>query len=116
MKQISIILQDCFNLPICGMLRWVKYLAGGTYISVNVVVAVGQKVYSFGWHNSWDQTIEVRIFNTVSLCWMTLSTVTVGRELNPEVPSNRLGHTVVLIDNITYLWGGRSDVDDTKQN
>ena len=98
-------------LILSKMWRWTLHLNRGTKRSFDAAVAVEHKLYSFGGYydlNDSDQ-IAVHVFNTVSLRWIQLPPVTTGREeLHPEVPSNCVLHTAVLIEDIVYIWGGDS--------
>ena len=94
------------------MLSWTVSKAGGPKRAYHAAVAVRNQLYSFGgWDggtsNTMDQ-MDVHVFNTVSLCWRKLPPVTPGRgaRRHPDVPSNRHGHTAVLIEDTIYIWGG----------
>ena len=88
------------------MLRWTLHLNRGPELGPHAAVAVGDEVYSFGGLRSNDDQIDVHVFNTVALRWRKLTPETTGRgEPHLDVPSNRWGHTAVLIEDI-YIWGG----------
>ena len=73
----------------------------------HVSVAVEQNMYCFGGDRDKDtDQIEVHVFNTVSLCWKKLPSVTTGREDHLEVPSMLYYPTAVLIEDTVYLLGG----------
>ena len=102
-------------LLLSNMWHWTLDLNRGTKRSLDAAVAVEHNLYSFGGYcnlNDRDQ-IAVHVFNTVSLRWIQLPPVTTGREeLPPEVPSNCVYHTAVLIEDIVYIWGGCSEFSD----
>jgi len=69
-------------------------------------VPVEDKIYYFGGHQVRKSLIDVSVFNTVTLGWMKFPPVKTRRGYPVEVPSQRCGHTAVLIGSIIYIWGG----------
>ena len=104
MEQHCIVLQGFVDFRLLSnMLRWTLHLTRGTKRSLDAAVAVEHKLYSFGGYCHLDDRdqMAVHVFNTVSLRWIKLPPVTTGRgELRPEVPSNCVFHTAVLIEDI----------------
>ena len=99
------------------MLRVTACLAAGpSCLNGSAVAPVGGKeVYVFGspypyLEEASSDQMEVYVFNTVSLRWRTLPSVTLtqrGGELPPEAPPPSLTcHTAVLIDRVVYVFGG----------
>ena len=83
----------------------------------HVSVAVEHNVYCFGGDRDKDtDQIEVHVFNTVSLCWKKLPSVTTGRKGHLEVPSMRYYATAVLIEDTVYLLGGCNYKQDKYYN
>ena len=96
------------------MFCWTSHLDGGPRRDEQAAVASGHKMYFFGGSGSNEThnmgQIDVHVFNTVSLLWRKLPPVTPGREEGQlEVPSQRWGHTAVLIEDMAYIWGGYND-------
>ena len=92
------------------MFHWTCHLNQAPSESLRqAAVAVDNKVYYFGGYsnmNDRDQ-MDVHVFNTVCLRWRKLPPETTGRgQRHLEVPSRRWGHTAVLIEHISYIWGG----------
>ena len=93
------------------MFCWSFHLDGGPKRGDQAAVAWRYKVYFFGGNGSNEThnmgQIDVHVFTTVSLLWRKLPPVTPGREEGQlEVPSQRWGHTAVLIEDMAYIWGG----------
>ena len=84
----------------------------GPFRNCSAAIAVGNKLYSFGYlsfeekFTEWDPIFDVCVFNTVSLRWVKLSPLTCERG---ELPSHCAGHTAVLIEDVAYIWGGTND-------
>ena len=72
----------------------------------HAAVAVDNKLYCFCSNMNDRDQINVYIFNTLSSRWMKLPPETTGRGRHLEVPSRRWYHTAVLIEDISYIWGG----------
>ncbi|XP_002731257.1 kelch domain-containing protein 3-like [Saccoglossus kowalevskii] len=94
------------------MLRWVVHLEGGPRRVNHAAVAIGdRKVFTFGGYCTGDdyetiRPIDVHVFDMITYKWTEL----VCNASNSEfIPYMRYGHTVVAIDDIVYLWGGRND-------
>uniref|UniRef100_A0A0R3S6B6 Kelch-like protein 10 n=1 Tax=Elaeophora elaphi TaxID=1147741 RepID=A0A0R3S6B6_9BILA len=116
------------------MACWIVRLQGGPRRSNQAAVAIGHKIYTFGlrrcfFDDSDDQPIEgfgVHVLNTVDYRWKPLPTTPV--ELDPgeefidgkgiaykpygEMPSRRIGHTVVEYEGLIYMWGGYCPISD----
>ena len=89
------------------MYCWKMRQNGDYYYYGWAAVGVRHKVYSFGGYiyGSVLPQMDVHVFNTVSLRCRKLTPVMTGRD-SLEVPSARLWHTAVLIEDIVYIWGG----------
>ena len=91
------------------MFHWTVHLNGkANRHSRQAAVAVDNKVYYFGGNRNDSDQMVVHVFNTVSLRWMRLTNAeTTGRgQRHLVVPSSRWAHTAVLIEDISYIWGG----------
>ena len=85
------------------MFCWTGHLNGGPGGSSYAAVAVEHQVFCFG-SGRGNYMNDVHVFNTVSLCWKKLTTVTPGKH-NLDVPTKRDGQTAVLIEDMIYIWG-----------
>ncbi|KAK8756381.1 hypothetical protein V5799_000914 [Amblyomma americanum] len=89
---------------------WTVRLEGGPRRVNLAVVAVDDKICSFGGHCTGEDytnrtPIDVHTLDTVPLRWTPLQT-----ESNRDVvPFKRYGHTIVFYADCVYLWGGRDD-------
>ena len=65
------------------------------------------EVFYFGWPDDDRKApTHFHVFNTVSLCWRKLTSVTAEGQRHLEGPPRCEGQTAVLIEDIIYMWGG----------
>ncbi|VDK80273.1 unnamed protein product [Litomosoides sigmodontis] len=125
-----------YKLLYCNtMACWIVRIGGGPRRSNQVAVAVEHRIYSFGGcqcfrDSSTEQIIDifgVHVLNTVDYRWNFVPAVPF--EPNPqeelidgagvpyqaygELPTLRVGHTVVAYQGLIYMWGGYCPVTDT---
>nr|CAD7588620.1 unnamed protein product [Timema genevievae] len=89
-------------------------IEGGPRRVNHAAVCVGDRIYSFGGYCTGEnyhkrKPIDVHILNTVTFRWTSLPVPRLLSAEGLDMPFQRYGHTVVALDNLIYLWGGRND-------
>nr|CAD7572769.1 unnamed protein product [Timema californicum] len=95
-------------------MHWSVFLEGGPRRVNHAAVCVGDRIYSFGGYCTGEnyhkrKPIDVHILNTVTFRWTSLPVPRLLSAEGLDMPFQRYGHTVVALDNLIYLWGGRND-------
>ncbi|KAK7866761.1 hypothetical protein R5R35_008749 [Gryllus longicercus] len=89
---------------------WTAHLEDGPLGDPNPAVAVGCRIYSFGWPSSTKKPSEqvpmhVHALNTENLSWSKVLP-TSKDEQSSSYPRHRFGHSAVVYEDKIYIWGG----------
>lgn len=93
---------------------WISHIEGGPRRVNHASVAIGDFIYSFGGYCSGEdytttKTMDVHMLNTNNLRWSLIYPRRNDKDVYPNVPFQRYGHSAVAYKHFVYIWGGRND-------